>query len=200
LWHLPGESVPIEGGSAKLQQLIDQVIAASAERESAEELTAEKLRERWEQFGGEGVTGVDILIESLRRKPERTIPFLAERLEQAKKIDLEALRRLLDQLESNRFAVREKASKELARLGDPAAAELRKRRDAATNEDLRKRLDTLLRSIDSPFLSGDTLRAYRGVEILERINTPEATELLKKLAKGEPEAVLTREAKAALKE
>jgi hypothetical protein len=36
------------------------------------------------------------------------------------------------------------------------------------------------------------------VEVLERIDTPEARKLLKELAKGNPEALLTEQAKAAL--
>jgi hypothetical protein len=60
----------------------------------------------------------------------------------------------------------------------------------------RRRLDALLQRLVVP--SGDRLGELRAVEVLERIGTREAEHLLKKLAKGAPEARLTREAKASL--
>jgi hypothetical protein len=41
-------------------------------------------------------------------------------------------------------------------------------------------------------------REVRAVEVLERIGTPEAIEVLRKLAGGVPDAVLTHESKAAI--
>jgi hypothetical protein len=42
------------------------------------------------------------------------------------------------------------------------------------------------------------LRTLRALEVLEQVGTPEATKLLRTLAKGAPEAGLTRQAKQAL--
>ncbi len=42
------------------------------------------------------------------------------------------------------------------------------------------------------------MQALRAVEVLERVGTPEARQILEDLARGAPEARLTREAKAAL--
>jgi hypothetical protein len=44
----------------------------------------------------------------------------------------------------------------------------------------------------------DTVRAVRGVYVLERIGSERAVKLLKKLAEGDPAARLTREAKISL--
>ena len=41
-------------------------------------------------------------------------------------------------------------------------------------------------------------RSQRAIEVLEYMRTPEARQLLKILAGGEPEAVATQEAKASL--
>ena len=48
-------------------------------------------------------------------------------------------------------------------------------------------------------MSGETVRAWRAVEVLERAGTPEARSVLAALAEGAPAARLTREARAGLK-
>jgi hypothetical protein len=56
----------------------------------------------------------------------------------------------------------------------------------------------LLDDLRSPTLSGELLRQWRAVAVLERIGSPEADALLKELAGGLSEARLTREAVDAL--
>ncbi len=45
---------------------------------------------------------------------------------------------------------------------------------------------------------GAALRAFRAVEVLEHLGTPEAREMLQTLANGAPDALVTRSARAAL--
>jgi hypothetical protein len=55
----------------------------------------------------------------------------------------------------------------------------------------RGRIEGILEAIGPPPLraaEGDPLRALRAVEVLERIGTPEAVRLLKKLGAGSPSA------------
>ena len=56
----------------------------------------------------------------------------------------------------------------------------------------------LLERLDGPVIGADDLRMLRAIEVLERIGTPEAKELLGRLAKGAPGARLTAEAKGSL--
>ena len=48
-------------------------------------------------------------------------------------------------------------------------------------------------------MSGEALRAWRALEVLENAATPEARRLLERLAEGHADARRTREAKAILK-
>jgi hypothetical protein len=59
-------------------------------------------------------------------------------------------------------------------------------------------MDRLLAAATGPITDPETARGVRAVEVLERVGTPQAREVLRDLAKGAPSAWLTREARAAL--
>ena len=63
---------------------------------------------------------------------------------------------------------------------------------------VRMRITRLLDSFGGKVVSADVVRRERALEVLEHMGGAEARELLEELAKGAPEAALTREAKAAL--
>src|SRR5262249_40919070 len=127
-----------------------------------------------------------------------TAAALKERLHPARTVDAEELARLLKDLESDQFAVREKAGRELEKLADAAQPALRQAlARPGVSLDLHRRLEAILTSIAE--IAGERLRTLRAIEVLERLDTPEARELLKTLADGAPEARLTEAAKAALK-
>jgi len=62
---------------------------------------------------------------------------------------------------------------------------------------MRQRVEQLLGYL-KPAATPERLRLVRAVEVLERIATPAAVELISDLSKGVPEALLTQEAKAAM--
>ena len=62
----------------------------------------------------------------------------------------------------------------------------------------RRRAEEILARLSKAEPTGEALRALRAIEVLEHIGTPEASRVLETLAKGAPEARLTRDAKASL--
>ena len=92
------------------------------------------------------------------------------------------------------------ASETLVALGGEAEAPLTKavesEKDAEKKEKLKKILDDLLAPLVK---SPATLRRLRAIEVLERIGSPEALELLKSLAESAPSARERYEAAAAIK-
>jgi hypothetical protein len=52
--------------------------------------------------------------------------------------------------------------------------------------------------VQGPVPAGEALRALRALEVLERVATPESAQVLAAVARGAPEARLTREAHASL--
>lgn len=108
-------------------------------------------------------------------------------------------RALIAQLEDRRPATRDQAARDLRRLGDDALPAMRQALKDGPAPDLRKRLEAILAERQARVLSGDDLRAARAVEVLERLGTPEAKEVLKRLAVGAAQAVGTRQAREALR-
>jgi HEAT repeat protein len=103
---------------------------------------------------------------------------------------------LLRALDSDQFAVREKAGGELAKLGEATIPALRKALESGPQPDARKQVQALLDALAG--WSPERLRGLRAVEALEHAGTPEAQTLLRELAAGAPGARLTDEAQAAL--
>ncbi|HEY7307784.1 MAG TPA: WD40 repeat domain-containing protein [Gemmataceae bacterium] len=105
---------------------------------------------------------------------------------------------LIAELDSDRFALRDRATRELEKLGDVAEVALQKALAAKPSLEARRRLEQLLRKLKGPITNPQQLQALRGVEVLEHIGTSEARQVLETLANGAP-ARLTREAKASLR-
>ncbi|MGH7173877.1 MAG: PQQ-binding-like beta-propeller repeat protein, partial [Gemmataceae bacterium] len=124
--------------------------------------------------------------------------FLRDKLVSVKPVSNERLRQLIAELESDAFAVRERATKALAELGEVAVPAMRKVLADKPPLETRKRLEDLLQRVDKKVLAPDELRILRAIDALERQGTAEARQVLKKLAQGMPEARVTREAKASL--
>lgn len=126
---------------------------------------------------------------------------MEKHLKPAVPIEPRRIERLLNQIDSAEFKVRDQASSELVKIGELAVPALDKALAANPSLEMRRRLEALRNNSDpnSMILKGDRLRAYRSVEVLERIGTPEARRLLRTFADGAQGALLTTSAEAALK-
>jgi WD domain, G-beta repeat len=122
--------------------------------------------------------------------------WLGERLTPVVLADGKVTARLIADLDSDKFAIRDQAAAELEQLGDAAAPALRQALAGAPSMEARERIETLLRRLDA--LPPSRIRSLRAVEALEYAATPEARLLLEALAGGLAEARLTREAKASV--
>jgi hypothetical protein len=133
---------------------------------------------------------------ALTAVPGQAVPFLGARLRPVVAPDERRVARLITGLANDQFAVREEATKELEELGEGALAHLRRALERPVSAEVRRRVARVGEKLLE--LSPERLQALRAVEALEYIDTPEARDVLEKLANGAPEARLTREAKASL--
>ncbi|HYT88357.1 MAG TPA: hypothetical protein VEL76_06525, partial [Gemmataceae bacterium] len=168
-------------------------------------LSAKELAERWADLARDDAPKAYQAIQQLSKDPEQTTAWLAKQLRPAVGVAKDTIRRLLVDLDSKEFAVREKATRELLRHGEVAEFALRELLAGQPSLEVRRRAEGILAKLEErsikppPIPSGEALRQLRALEILERLGTPTARRILERLAQGALEAPLTREARAALR-
>src|SRR5262249_5602518 len=160
-------------------------------------LGGEGLAKTWADLGGADAPRAFRARWRLASSPEEAVGLLKDQLRRAEAADTQRLRRLLADLASPRFVVREKAQASLEELGDLAVPALRQALTEKPTLEGRKRLQAVLERLRGPVTRPELLRSLRAVAILEDIGTSAARKLLEGLAAGAPEARLTREANKA---
>src|SRR5260370_9470682 len=128
---------------------------------------------------------------------EGSVRFLGDHLRPVAPIPSARVLCLIACLHDDGFAVREQASAELRKHGDLPLAELRKELTRQPPPESRRRIESLLASID-PETSPEQLRQRRALAILEQIGTPRALAVLQTAAKGTPQARLAQDAQTCL--
>lgn len=161
-----------------------------------EPLTDAALQATWTDLAGKDAAAAWHSMIRLIADPARTVGFLRGHLQPARAPDTSAIRRLIIDLDSRRFATRAKANAELEKLGRLAEPALRRALAGHPSAEVRSRVERLLQDLEKR--NTEDLRDLRAAEILERIDTAEARELLSLLASGSPLATLTTAAQSAV--
>jgi dipeptidyl aminopeptidase/acylaminoacyl peptidase len=165
-------------------------------RSRALELSAPQLQTLWRDLGGADAPQAYEAVQTLARAPAQAVPFLRE---QVPPVSAEKLARLLKELDSEKFAIRAQAVKDLAQMGPFAEASLRKLLAGKPSLEARRRAEELLATLADPAAMTEHLRTVRAVEVLEMIGTAPARGVLHTIADGAADAPLTKQAKAALR-
>jgi hypothetical protein len=131
-------------------------------------------------------------------QPKDTVTLMAAKLKPVEQVDPALIEQMVKDLDSDNFTKRQKANKALEQLESQARPALEKIMANPPSAEARSRAKNLLERLDGPVGSPEDLRMIRAVEVLERIGTPEARDLLARLAKGAAGARLTTEASASV--
>ncbi|HEV3084651.1 MAG TPA: sigma-70 family RNA polymerase sigma factor [Gemmataceae bacterium] len=211
LWHCFGHQGPVytvafaPDGSSLVSGSMDTTaliwdLSRLRERQRAisSKLPSQELGEAWPTLAGDDAAAAYHTIWLLRGSPEEAVPFLGKRLRPAEPADERRLAQLLADLDSDAFATRERAERELQHMGEAAVPALRTALSGKLSPEARRRLESALEAARLAPLPPDTVRSVRALEVLEAAATVEAQTVLERLARGAPEARLTQEAKASL--
>lgn len=159
-----------------------------------------ELETLWSEFAGDDPLAAYRAVVTLSDAPGQVIPLFKENVGPAE-ADLDGARRLaqlIANLDDDRFTVRENATEELEKLGRWAKPALLRTLEGRPPLEVWHRVQQLLDRINHLSPSREQLLAERAVDVLERIGSSEARDVLHVLAQGAPDAWLTREAQAAL--
>jgi WD40 repeat protein len=167
-----------------------------AGRAKAEPLTASEAAGLWAELASEDAALAFRAMRRLTDSPGQSLPLLKEKVVPVRPADPKQVGRLIAALDSDDFEAREKASGELGKMGEKARAQMRDALKERRSAESRRRLEDLLARPE--VWPPESLQVGRALEVLERVGTPEAREVLKALAGGVAQAPLTRQARAAL--
>jgi WD40 repeat protein len=149
----------------------------------------------WDQLLAEPSTAIPCAMK-LSLDEEAAITLLRDHLRPIAHPDKQKVARLIATLDDPVFAERERASRELADFGEAIESSLRAASTDNSSLETRRRVRQLVERLVRS--SPDHLREVRSVQVLEYLGTPAARRVLRAVASGAPDAVLTCEAKAAL--
>jgi WD40 repeat protein len=162
------------------------------------ELDAGQVEALWQDLAADPVKAFRAL-GTLRTAPPQAVALCQERLKATAGVEKQQIERLIADLDNAKFSVRQKAMQELEKLGELAMPALQKLLDGQASLEMRRRVEKLLEEIATDQTPPpDDLRALRALQVLEQVGTPEARQVLRRLADGAPGAKLTRHAAAAL--
>jgi hypothetical protein len=189
--------------SAQSQVLLCDLSGWLARRRTEEAAPAD-LGKLWDRLGGDAKDAYQAS-RLLAAGGDKAVALVKQHVRPAdmppEKPDEKVFQKLIADLDSDDFATREKAQKSLAEAGKDAHSTLRRAMEGGKlSQEQKARVRELLQDEGStPGLPEATLKAVRGVGVLERVGSPAAREVLESLARGAPEALETKEAEAALK-
>jgi WD40 repeat protein len=199
LTFLPESKALVSVGDDGLVMTWDLTLALKKLTPLRAKLEAKELEAAWSDLAGDDGVKAYAAVWTLAGAPEQALPLFRERLLKAEgSADVKKIPQWIKDLDSEEFVVREKATKELERLGRLAEPALREALEKPASLEVKLRAERILERLKQGGGTPDELRAVRAVEAVEKIGGAEARKLLEELAAGPSEAVATREAKAAL--
>jgi hypothetical protein len=175
--------------------------ATTLKRESrapAIDLGPKEVQALWSDLAGDDARKAYRSILTMSAAPKQVVPFLREHLRPAVPVDPKILEQLIADLDSSNFQTRNKANKELERLGELALPALKKAIASTPPLETLKRIQPMVDKLVAGIWTPEQVQLVRAVEVLERLGTPEARQVLETLAQGAPGVLTTRQAQAAL--
>jgi WD40 repeat protein len=200
LRFLPGNRV-VSASDDTTMLIWEGIAPKKNEGAQAVELSARQLAGLWSDLEKEDAGKAYQAMRTIMTSPQQAIALIQDQLTPvppARPVAPERLAKLIADLDSDHFAVREQASTELAHLGPLAEGALKKVLVNSPSLEVRVRVERLLDRRTMLVFTPRELRMWRALEVLEHIGSP-ARPALQRVAGGAPGHFFTEEAKAALK-
>jgi WD40 repeat protein len=189
----------LASASRDFSVLLWDVAHLDAKKPAAQELTDKQLRVQWERLLSDDPPTAYAAMAALYRSGPSCVPRMKEHI--AATVERSGGKRvaaLIADLDGPVFSQRNKAARELEYLGQVARPALEKALEARPTLELRRRIEQLIEQIDAQPMPKEQLRLLRVVELLERIGTGEAREVLEHLAEENTPTPASQDAQTTL--
>ncbi|HEV3144086.1 MAG TPA: WD40 repeat domain-containing protein [Gemmataceae bacterium] len=190
----------LASGSADTTALIwDVSKLAPAGKHEPRKLSPHEVQTCWAELLSPDSAKALLALDMLADAPAQTAAFLRDELTKPPlPLNVKQIEQWLGELDHPRFAVRQRATGELAKLGDDIQSMLETALKNNPSPEPRRRLQELLERTGERYLTSEKLRLMRAVELLDRLDSPQARDVLQHLAKGPAHSPITREARWSL--
>src|SRR5262249_13270350 len=145
--------------------LIWETLNLTGEPPAAAKLSPKELEALWADLAGADAAKAYRTIRALVAAPELAVPFLGQQLRPVPAPPPERLARLIADLDDRQFAVREKATRELEKLGRLVKPKLQEVLAGQPSLEVRQRAAAILQRLERSPLSPEELRGCRSVEV-----------------------------------
>jgi len=146
----------------------------------AKELDAEEMPALWKSLASDDASAAHTAVWALVRCPKQAVPFLSARLRPDPAVE-RRIELLIADLNSERFAVRQRATTALEALAEATEGPLRKALQKGPPLEVSRRIEQLLERLERQLAPAQRARRQRALEVLGQINTPEAWHILEAL-------------------
>src|SRR5262249_53133154 len=184
-------------GSADTTVLLFDVRAVAVGRPWPQvALEPNELPKLWDELGSENAPSAMQALWKLLGAPEEAIKFLQENWGKLAPVE-QHLKKLLADVDSKKFSVRDKAAQDLAKYGLEGKPHLEKAIKENSALEVRLRLEKVLEKL-AEHETGQRFRAGRVIQVLEYLGNPAARQILQSLARDASKYRAGQEAQRAL--
>jgi WD40 repeat protein len=188
----------ISGGNDTAVLIWDLARAKREPPPKVADLRAKEFDRLWADLASSDAKKAGKGLQTLIAGSNASVAHLKDRIQPATPADANKVDQWLRELDSNNFTKRAIAMRELKKLGDLAVPALKKVLAANPSLETRRRVEPLLEELTSNTFTSEQLRILRAIEVLDRVGSTEARQVLERLAEGAAGSLTTRQAQATL--
>jgi WD40 repeat protein len=172
-------------------------VTGAGARPQAGKLSEKQLEALWSQLGDDPAKSWPA-VWTLVAAGDQAVRFLDKRLKPAPEQEGQRIGQWIADLDSADFAVRQKATLALEKLGKTAKVSLESAPLDTFSLEARRRVEQLLVKLAKAVPSPEEMQQLRAVAALEHVGTDLARQVLQRLMKGRPDALLTQDVRDSL--
>jgi hypothetical protein len=162
--------------------------------------TTDELGALWTDLANTDFEKADAAWQKIAAAGDNAVPFLHKQIQPIAMpvVDMKHIDKLVADLDADKFAIRDRATKELIGVGEMAIVPLQRLLEKRPSQEAVTRANLVLKKLSEPVLTPERLRVLEAIELLEALQTPKAVNLLQEIERGALIAQLRTEARRAL--